>query len=196
MPLFVNHHQKTIGEILLKKIICLALCLLAMVLPACESAASSSGSAKSTDSSSGQTPSKGSADSSEQDRSTTATKQETQAPAGDTETDTNTASQAEYDPENYVLPADAVKIDFTKDDPSNDEIKFLFDEEGRVVSYKYSAKGNDIIVTYSYKENKVNVNSFIDDMVYADEEFKLPEYDNNGGFCEYNGYYFKGYSFE
>lgn len=92
----------------------------------------------------------------------------------------------------YKTPADAVNIDLALSDPSNDQIKFSYDENNRISQCQYQVDGHLIKVSYSYLENSVQIYAFSDEYVAADETFTVSSYDANAGFMSYNGYYFCG----
>lgn len=97
----------------------------------------------------------------------------------------------------FVLPSKAVSPDLSKSDPSDDNIKFIFDAKGRVESYKYKADQKEFMVTYSYKEDqkKVDIYSFSGDIIVGEEHFELPDFDDSQGFIEKDGYFFNKYKF-
>jgi len=94
--------------------------------------------------------------------------------------------------ESYRAPADVVEIDMTEEDPSNDEIKFEYDDEGKISGCRYQIDGTDVYVGYSYKDDYVEMFGFIGDIVVADDIFYISNFDSSQGFVEYEGYYFKG----
>ena len=94
----------------------------------------------------------------------------------------------------FTAPADAVKIDMNADDPSNDEIEFDYDDEGRVTECIYSYKGEIFIITYDYDADGAEVYAFSEDgVVLAEKTIKLSDFDPDKGFAKIDGYYFKGY---
>ena len=92
----------------------------------------------------------------------------------------------------YKTPSDAVEIDFTAEDPSNDQIQFSYDENNRISQCQYQIDGHTIKLVYSYAGNSVHIYAFSDDNVAADETFTVSSYDENTGFTSQNGYYFRG----
>ena len=92
----------------------------------------------------------------------------------------------------YKTPTDAVKIDLTLSDPSNDQIQFSYDENNRISRCQYQVDGHSIKLSYSYSGNNVQIYAFSDDYVAADESFTVSTYDANAGFTSQNGYYFCG----
>lgn len=110
----------------------------------------------------------------------------------------NTPSMEENREENndsgmvYRTPSDAVEIDFTAEDPSNDQIQFSYDENNRISQCQYQIDGYTIKLVYSYAGSSVHIYAFSDDNVAADETFTVSSYDENTGFTSHDGYYFRG----
>lgn len=96
--------------------------------------------------------------------------------------------------QSFKEPAKVVNVDLNKEDPSNEQIKFDYDEDGRVAGCKYKIDGTDVYIGYIYKENQVDLYGFIGDVVVSDETFDISEYNSNTGFCEHAGYFFKGFN--
>lgn len=92
----------------------------------------------------------------------------------------------------YKTPADAVKIDLTSTDPSNNQIQFSYDENNRISQCQYQIDGHSIKLAYSYSDNNIHIYAFSDEYVAADETFTVSAYDANAGFTSQNGYYFCG----
>lgn len=92
----------------------------------------------------------------------------------------------------YKTPSDAVEIDLTAEDPSNDQIQFSYDENNRISQCQYQIDGHTIKLVYSYSGNSIQIYAFSDEYVAADETFTVSSYDANAGFTSYNGYYFRG----
>ena len=73
----------------------------------------------------------------------------------------NTVSAAELQDakDKYVPPAQAIAIDTSLDDPSNDDIQFTYDDRARILSCTYKANGKpyDQRYTYNDKERRVNI---------------------------------------
>ena len=116
-----------------------------------------------------------------------------------TESEQQTTNQSEnkndeVDLSAYKKPADAVSIDLTKDDPSNDEIRFVFDNEGKVTQCYYKIGDQQIYVNYTYNDGSVQIYAFMGDILVADETIELSAYDAEKGFTVIEGYYFKGFS--
>ena len=98
--------------------------------------------------------------------------------------------------EAYKPPAEVVKIDLNAKDPSTDEMRFTYDEDGRVTQCSYSIDGTTVNVSYSYKINSVQIYAFMSDFIVGDQKIQLRgEYDPSVGFTEVDGFYLKGYTF-
>ena len=102
----------------------------------------------------------------------------------------------------FLPPARVTGIDFNADDPSNDDISFIFDEEGRVKHVFYFANGHDIGLSYVYDSEALDYENlwilgFIDSIVVADERIKTinSTFDASIGFVDYKGYFIKGFIF-
>ena len=82
----------------------------------------------------------------------------------------------------------------TAEDPSNDEIVFTFQEDGKIQNCVYRMNGEKVMVTYGYdtmEKGQIWVLAFSEDStVIAEESFNYSE-NEESGFTEYNGYYFK-----
>ena len=113
----------------------------------------------------------------------------------DNVSDNNSSEQKdEIDLDSYKTPAEAVSIDLTKDDPSNDEMRFVFDDEGKVTQCYYKIGDQQIYVNYTYNDGSVQIYAFMGDILVADETIELSAYDAEKGFTVIEGYYFKGFS--
>ena len=103
----------------------------------------------------------------------------------------------------FTPPAKVTEIDFDADDPSNDDIKFVFDAAGRITYVFYSVNGYDVSLGYVYDGEAVDddvslwIIGLIDDIVVADERLsaKNIDFDASLGFVEYKGYFIKGFDF-
>jgi|GEM_PF-3040850 len=109
---------------------------------------------------------------------------------------TDTSNVTTSAPVALVTPADAVKsIDLEKDDPSNDEIKFTFDEEGRVSACEYKSGDVEYLASYNYRDGNVEVYLFGAEEVVDYRLYKPASgFDKSAGFIEEGGYFFKGYT--
>lgn len=111
----------------------------------------------------------------------------------------NKDSQSGYNAEDvyislYKKPADAVSIDLTKEDPSNDDIRFVFDDLGRVTQCYYKLDDVQVYVSYSYEDGSAHIYAFMNDIVAAEEQIQVSSFDSEKGFSVIDGYYFKGYA--
>ncbi len=114
-----------------------------------------------------------------------------------TESEQQTENQSEnkndeIDLSAYKKPADVVSIDLTKDDPSNDEIRFVYDDDGRVTQCYYKIGEQQVYVNYTYKEASAQIYAFMGEVLVADEVIEISEYSAEKGFSSIEGYYFKG----
>lgn len=94
-----------------------------------------------------------------------------------------------------VLPAEAAKdIDLTKADPSNDSIKFYFNEDGSLNACEYKSGDVTYLASYNYRDGKVEVYLYGGEQV-VDFVLYTPSaaFDKSVGFTEQDGYYFLGY---
>lgn len=94
----------------------------------------------------------------------------------------------------YRKPADVVRIDLAKDDPSTDEMQFSFDEQGRVTECRYAIDGEPVVVTVDYEDGLAQIYAFMGSIVVADDQVALSAFDAAKGFAAIDGYYFKGYT--
>ena len=72
----------------------------------------------------------------------------------------NTVSAAELQDakDKYLPPAQAVTIDTSLDDPSNDKIQFKYDDRARIISCTYSVNDKTYDQSYTYDDAKRNIN--------------------------------------
>lgn len=72
----------------------------------------------------------------------------------------NTVSAAELNEakEMYLPPAQAITIDTSLTDPSNDKIKFTYDDRARITSCTYKANERAYSQSYTYDDSARNVN--------------------------------------
>jgi len=98
--------------------------------------------------------------------------------------------------EAFVPPADLFNLNLRTDDPSNDDIHFDFDNEGRISRVVYSIDDYRVVLSYSYDDLTVQIFGFIDSIVVADVQLVASSgFDDTLGFIEYRGYYFFGFNF-
>lgn len=111
--------------------------------------------------------------------------------------DDNNADDAAFEEmlDKYEPPGKIVEIDMDAEDPSNDDIKFTFDGEGKIQNYTYTVNGLKVLMTYDYdypEEGKLWVLAFSEDGTVIDEKtFVYSKSDDAKGFSEHEGYYFK-----
>ena len=78
--------------------------------------------------------------------------------------------------ENFEPPANIVSVDMTAEDPSNGEIVFTFQEDGKIQNCVYRMNGEKVMVTYGYdtmEKGQIWVLAFSEDStVIAEESFK------------------------
>lgn len=91
----------------------------------------------------------------------------------------------------FKPPAEVFDVDVSKDDPSNNDIRFEYDDEGRISKCYYKVNDIDVYQGYIYDDNAVQIFSYNGSIVIGDAYFENAVYDGNKGFSEYNGYYFK-----
>lgn len=96
----------------------------------------------------------------------------------------------------FQPPAEVIEIDKKAEDPSNDYINFVYDEEGRISQCYYKLDNEDIYLNYTYEGNSAHILGFSGEILAADEIIKIPnDYAGEIGFTTYMGYFFKGYEF-
>ena len=86
----------------------------------------------------------------------------------------NTVSAAELQEakDKYLPPAQAVTIDTSKDDPSNDDIQFKYDDRARIISCTYMANEKPYAQRYTYDDaaRKLNIEtSYRERPIYTKE---------------------------
>lgn len=91
----------------------------------------------------------------------------------------------------YKPPADIIEISPSEEDPSNEEIKFEYDDSGRISKCYYDINNLDMYQAYSYTDDSVHIYTFSGSIIIDDITFEVEAYDESIGFLEYNGYYFK-----
>lgn len=91
----------------------------------------------------------------------------------------------------FQPPADIIDIDLNSQDPSNDKIKFEYDDKGRISKCYYKINDKDVFQSYTYKDNIVEIYTLCDNIVIGNDSF-VYVYDNDStGFYEKDGYYIK-----
>lgn len=91
----------------------------------------------------------------------------------------------------YQSPAKVLDIDLSKDDPSNDDIRFEYDEKDRISKCYYKVNNDEIYQSYTYTDDTVHIYAFNGSVIVDDITFDNVSYDENIGFNKYNGYYLK-----
>ena len=98
--------------------------------------------------------------------------------------------------EAYRPPSNVIKIDLKVDEPSNSQITFKYDDEGKISQCYYKIDNTEIYLSYTYDGNKIQIYGFSGSIVVADEVFEAKaDFDPTSGFVEYKGYYIKGFNF-
>ena len=106
----------------------------------------------------------------------------------------DSSKKTEVDLSAYKTPAETVKVELSKEDPSNEDINFIYDAEGKVTQCYYKIDGQQVYVNYTYKDGYVQIYAFEDDVLVADETISISDYNPEKGFTSINGYYIKGVS--
>ncbi len=91
----------------------------------------------------------------------------------------------------YKPPAKSFDIDLSKDDPSNDDIRFEYDDKGRISKCYYEVNDIEVAQAYIYTDDTVQIYAFNGSIVIDDITFDNVSYDENTGFNECDGYYLK-----
>ena len=96
----------------------------------------------------------------------------------------------------YATPYETVKLDLTKEDPSNDVMRFEYYDDGRIKRCIYQITGYEVTVSYNYLDGGAQLQALLDETVVAAKQFtQIGEYDPETGFSVHEGYYFKGFTF-
>ena len=82
-------------------------------------------------------------------------------------------------------------------DPSGDNLRFVYDETGRIVKCYYYSNNQEVYLNYTYNDmGWVKIYGFIGETLVANETVNLNgDYNPDVGYSVCNGYYFKGYVF-
>lgn len=88
--------------------------------------------------------------------------------------------------ENYLPPAEALQIDLTKADPSNDQIKFKYDDRARITyciysvnqkeyeqNYDYDDAARVVTITVDYKKNHILTKEISYDRITKPDTFEV-----------------------
>ena len=95
--------------------------------------------------------------------------------------------------ENYLPPAQAVTIDTSLSDPSNDDIQFKYDDHARIISCTYSVNKMTYDQRYTYDENmrKINVETTYRAQPIFTKELDYDRVTKPDTFEEVDGYYIR-----
>ena len=95
--------------------------------------------------------------------------------------------------ENYLPPAQAVTIDTSLSDPSNDAIQFKYDDHARIISCTYSVNKMTYDQSYTYDENmrKINVETTYRAQPIFTKELDYDRVTKPDTFEEVDGYYIR-----
>lgn len=91
----------------------------------------------------------------------------------------------------YQPPAKSFDVDTSKEDPSNDDIRFEYDNKGRISKCYYEVNDIEVSQAYIYTDDTVQIYAFNGSIVIDDITFDNVSYDENTGFNECDGYYLK-----
>ncbi len=107
----------------------------------------------------------------------------------------NSVSQAELDEakKQFVPPAEAIEIDASLDDPSNEKVKFTFDSESRIETCSYRVNNKDYVLKYSYDNAKelVKIDVNYRDHVISSKEIEYTRVLRPDRFEQIDGYYLR-----
>lgn len=102
-------------------------------------------------------------------------------------------SSAELDEakEKFLPPAQAVTIDSTLDDPSNDQIKFKYDSRARIASCTYDANKKTYDQNYRYNDDnrKITIDTKYRDHIILTTEIDYDRVKKADDFESIDGYY-------
>lgn len=107
----------------------------------------------------------------------------------------NTASAKELKEakESYLPPAQAVKIDASLDDPSNDDIQFKYDDRARIISCTYTAneKTYDQSYTYDDEQRRIDIETYYKDQSICSKDIDYDRVEEPDTFEDIDGYYIR-----
>ena len=185
----------------MKKTVMLIICLLAIAAVICSCSGKKNDSAQNnaagTEAKQTEQNSQKTAEQSEQTaEQSEQTVEQSEQTAGQSEQTAGQSEQGNDELPEFKKPAEVVEIDMTKDDPSTDEIKFYYNDDGSVLNCIYSADVVEFNVCFNYADDVITVYAFTEDgtIVAADEIAVTSQYSADVGFAEINGYYIKGYT--
>lgn len=95
--------------------------------------------------------------------------------------------------EKYLPPAEAVAIDTSLDDPSNENIKFKYDARARIISCTYSANEKTYDQSYNYDDSlrKVTIETQYKKHPIFTKEIEYDRVSAPGAFEAVDGYYLR-----
>lgn len=106
---------------------------------------------------------------------------------------TVSAKEVQKAKDNYLPPAQAVTIDTSLTDPSNDKIKFTYDDRARIISCTYSVNKMtyDQSYTYDNTQRKINVETTYRAQPIFTKELDYDRVTKPDTFEEVDGYYIR-----
>ena len=106
---------------------------------------------------------------------------------------TVSAKELQKAKDNYLPPAQAVTIDTSLNDPSNDAIQFKYDDHARIISCTYSVNKMTYDQRYTYDENmrKINVETTYRAQPIFTKELDYDRVTKPDTFEEVDGYYIR-----
>lgn len=106
---------------------------------------------------------------------------------------TVSAKELQKAKDNYLPPAQAVTIDTSLSDPSNDAIQFKYDDHARIISCTYSVNKMTYDQRYTYDENmrKINVETTYRAQPIFTKELDYDRVTKPDTFEEVDGYYIR-----
>ena len=106
---------------------------------------------------------------------------------------TVSAKEVQKAKDNYLPPAQAVTIDTSLTDPSNDKIKFTYDDRARIISCTYSVNKMtyDQSYTYDNTQRKINVETTYRAHPIFTKELDYDRVTKPDVFEEVDGYYIR-----
>jgi len=126
--------------------------------------------------------------------------------SGDSQSGTEPGTEIPTNPAGFVDSSYAVEVFRTPAnpentlnsvaDPSGDNLRFIYDETGRIAKCYYYEGGVEVYLNYKYGDAWVEIFGFIGETLVCDEVIQLPgEFNPDVGISSVRGYYIKGYTF-
>ena len=115
-----------------------------------------------------------------------------------TEIPTNPAGfvDSSYAVEVFKTPANPENTLNSVADPSGDNLRFVYDEMGRITKCYYYEGGVEVYLNYVYGTAWVEIFGFIGETLVCDEVIQLPgEFNPDVGISVVRGYYINGHTF-